>query len=596
MKRTIIAILLSLIAVAGNAKNKAIVWEETSMVFTSNRYFQIKKVELTKQETKLYARYYYMPSYWFSIAKGSYLQSGGKTYPIVSADSITLGERFTLGDKGEQEFVLHFEPLPMKTKEFDFIEGLKDNNFKVFGVHDKNVPLPATPMPAEYRADYTEEDLLPELQYGSEPATIRFKTINLRKGMKQEIKMRYIDLKNLNLNTPTRETTKVLHLDEAGEAEISLPLGFPQDVNIELSSGYWFSTGHLFLAPGKEVTVLIDMMRDDTERRDSKFVGFKGYMARLDKEYTKAYQDSQKETPYTFRKQTDIKDMPSLVNYLEGRKAHMEGWKKSAPFMEITKEVLQQKVNMPIFMSTPELDSLTKTETFRDYLHRQHREPLQNSKRFLDDYFVYASRYYAMDKEARGINADLARYCYYLPKVLDGQKVEKPLIEDKSLSALYDQAVEEYRKTIAANQKELADNVHYLDMTDVAPENILQTILDEYKGKAVLIDLWATWCGPCRKGHKDMAPLKEQLKGKNIQFVYITSTSSPYEDWKPMLGDISGNHYYLTKGQWDHLLELYQSNGIPTYAIYDADGNLTYSTIGFPGLDKIKEEIEKVLK
>ncbi|MBO7098683.1 MAG: TlpA family protein disulfide reductase [Bacteroidaceae bacterium] len=596
MKRTIIAILLSLIAVAGNAKNKAIVWEETSMVFTSNRYFQIKKVELTKQETKLYARYYYMPSYWFSIAKGSYLQSGGKTYPIVSADSITLGERFTLGDKGEQEFVLHFEPLPMKTKEFDFIEGLKDNNFKVFGVHDKNVPLPATPVPAEYRADYTEEDLLPELQYGSEPATIRFKTINLRKGMKQEIKMRYIDLKNLNLNTPTRETTKVLHLDEAGEAEISLPLGFPQDVNIELSSGYWFSTGHLFLAPGKEVTVLIDMMRDDTERKDRKFVGFNGYMAKLDKEFSEAFKDSQKGCEYTFPKQTDIKDMPSLVNYLEGRKAHMEGWKKSAPFMEITKEVLQQKVNMPIFMSTPELDSLTKTETFRDYLLRQHREPLQNSKRFLDDYFVYASRYYAMDKEARGINADLARYCYYLPKVLDGQKVEKPLIEDKSLSALYDQAVEEYRKTIAANQKELADNVHYLDMTDVAPENILQTILDEYKGKAVLIDLWATWCGPCRKGHKDMAPLKEQLKGKNIQFVYITSTSSPYEDWKPMLGDISGNHYYLTKGQWDHLLELYQSNGIPTYAIYDADGKLTYSTVGFPGIDKIKEEIEKVLK
>jgi hypothetical protein len=93
-----------------------------------------------------------------------------------------------------------------------------------------------------------------------------------------------------------------------------------------------------------------------------------------------------------------------------------------------------------------------------------------------------------------------------------------------------------------------------------------------------------------------MAPLKEQLKDKNIQFVYITSTSSPYEDWKPMLGDITGNHYYLTKGQWDHLLELYQSNGIPTYAIYDADGKLTYSTVGFPGLDKIKEEIEKVLK
>jgi thiol-disulfide isomerase/thioredoxin len=288
--------------------------------------------------------------------------------------------------------------------------------------------------------------------------------------------------------------------------------------------------------------------------------------------------------------------MTALISYMDGRAAYMEEWKKSAPFMKQTKEVCQQVVNMPIFMSTPELDSLTKSDAFRDYLLSKQSAPLHSRRMFLNYYFVHTSRYYAMDKEARGINADLARYCYYLPKVLDGQKVEKPLIEDRSLSALYDQAVEEYRKTIAANQKELADNVHYLDMTDVAPENILQTILDKYKGKAVLIDLWATWCGPCRKGHKDMVPLKEQLKGKNIQFVYITSTSSPYEDWKPMLGDISGNHYYLTKGQWDHLLELYQSHGIPTYAIYDADGKLTYSTIGFPGLDKIKEEIEKVLK
>jgi thiol-disulfide isomerase/thioredoxin len=594
MKRTIITILLALIAMAGNARNKTVVWEETSMVFTSNRFFQIKRVEFSKQETKLFCTY--LEGEKFMISKDSYLQANGKVYPIVSADSITLGKFQALTGNNEPMFVLNLKPLPLKTKEFDFIEGMKDNNFKVFGVHDKNVPLPATPLPAEYRADYTEEDQLPELQYGSEPTTIRFKTINLRKGMKQEIKMRYIDLKNLNLNTPTREATKLLLLDEAGEAEISLLLGFPQDVNIELSNGYWLSTGHLFLAPGKEVTVLIDMMRDNTERKDSKFVGFNGYMAKLDKEFSEAFKDSQKGSEYTFPKQADIKDMPSLVNYLEGRKAHMEGWKKTAPFMETSKEVLQQKVNMPILMSTPELDSLTKTEAFRDYLLRQHREPLQNSKRFLDDYFVYSSRYFAMDKEARGINADLARYCYYLPKVLDGQKVEKPLIEDANLSALYDQALEKYHKTIATNQKELAGNVHYLDMTDVAPENILQTILDKYKGKAVLIDLWATWCGPCRKGHKDMAPLKEQLKGKNIQFVYITSTSSPYEDWKPMLGDITGDHYYLTKGQWDYLFELYQSNGIPTYAIYDADGNLTYSIVGFPGLDKIKEETKKVVK
>ncbi len=547
-KKTIITILLALVSMAGQARKTVVVWEETSMVFTTYRYFQIKKVELSKQQTKLFCTY--LEGAKFRISKDCYLQSDGKKYPVVSADSIVLGEFQTLTGSDEPIFVLSFTPLPMKTKEFDFIEGMGDNDFKVFGVHDKNVPLSVTPIPEEFRADYAEEDQLPELRYSKERATIRFKTINLRKGMKQDIEVQYLDLKNPNLNTPTRATTKIISLNEAGEAEVSLPLGFPQDVYVKLSSGYWLSTGHLFLAPGKEVTVLIDMMRDDSERKGNKFVGFKGYMAKLDKEYLEVFKDSQKGNEYTFQ---------------------------------------------PIFMSTPELDSLTKTKAFRDYLLRQHREPLQNSKRFLDDYFVYSSRYYAMDKEARGINADLARYCYYLPKVLDGQKVEKPLIEDANLSALYDEAVREYQKTVAAQKEGLPADVHYLDMTDIAPEDILPAILSKYKGKAVLIDVWATWCGPCRMGQKLMAPLKEELKGKDIEFVYITSPSSPYEDWKNMIGDIPGNHYYLTKGQYNHLLDLYHSNGIPTYAIYDTSGKQTYTEIGFPGVETIKEEIEKAL-
>lgn len=122
-KRTIITLLLALVAMAGQAKEKTIIWEKPAKALNCADLLEIEKVELTKQQTRLYARYYYMPGYWFSIAKESYLQSGGKTYPIVSADSITLGERFTLGNNGSQEFVLHFEPLPVKTKEFDFLEA-----------------------------------------------------------------------------------------------------------------------------------------------------------------------------------------------------------------------------------------------------------------------------------------------------------------------------------------------------------------------------------------------------------------------------------------------------------------------------------------
>ena len=127
----------------------------------------------------------------------------------------------------------------------------------------------------------------------------------------------------------------------------------------------------------------------------------------------------------------------------------------------------------------------------------------------------------------------------------------------------------------------------------MAPENILQTILDKYKGKTVVIDIWATWCGPCRAGHKAMKPMKEEMKGKNVQFVYITSPSSPLATWQEMIKDIDGDHYYLTKEQYDCILDKYESDGIPTYAIYDPQGQMTFKKIGFPDINQFKKEIEK---
>lgn len=155
-----------------------------------------------------------------------------------------------------------------------------------------------------------------------------------------------------------------------------------------------------------------------------------------------------------------------------------------------------------------------------------------------------------------------------------------------------------YAKNEQQIAEELAGNesVFFKKYDDVAPENILQTILDNYKGKAVLIDMWATWCGPCRAGHKTMAPLKEELKGRNIKFIYITPPSSPPTTWLEMIKDIDGDHYYLTEEQNHYILSHFESEGIPTYAIYDTKGHQTYKSIGFPGNDVIRKELEKASK
>ena len=181
------------------------------------------------------------------------------------------------------------------------------------------------------------------------------------------------------------------------------------------------------------------------------------------------------------------------------------------------------------------------------------------------------------------------------------KEVEKN-IAARAPKGFEDQLAEIHSYVYAKNEQQIAgelagnESVFFKKYDGVAPENILQTILDKYKGKAVLIDLWETWCGPCRAGHKAMAPMKEQMKGQNVQFVYIASPSSPPTTWQRMITDIDGDHYYLTEEQNHYILQHFESSGIPTYAIYDTKGHQTYKSIGFPGNDVIRKELETASK
>ena len=583
-KKTIITALLAFIAMAGQGQ---VVWEEPMKAYTTSPLFEVRKVELTTERTILYVRYSALPGYWFQISKDCYLQTEGKQYSITGSDSIQLGSRFVLDNSGRKNFVLYFNPLPIDTKEFDFLEGLADGDFKVFGIHDKDYVIPEAPVPTEYQADYTEEDQLTDLKYSPEPATIYFKALNYRKGMRTRITVQYVDLKN-----PAKPMDVECHLNDEGDAELSLPIGFPQIVWADISNIPWGSDNKLYLAPGEVVTVLIDMLHDDSEA-NSKFVGYKGFFAKFDRDwYQLIVDDSENGVPKPTIDLQDVHDVKTLMNYCNEVRDNRIQWIEKSGYSNAVKKVALMQAYEPPYMPTNELDSLAHTKEFTDYLLQHYMRNLRERKMVLDFSFVMASKYYVM-ADARGINGDLARYCYYLPKVLDGQEVVKPLIEDSTLSALYDKYVAEYDATIAVNKQELPDNVHYLDMTYVAPEDILQTILDRYKGKTVLIDIWATWCGPCRYGHRAMAPMKEELKDKNIQYIYISPPSSPFQEWKDMIKDISGDHYYVTDAQYNQILQYYQSKGIPTYAIYDTQGTQTYTCSGFPGVEVIKEELEK---
>ena len=166
-------------------------------------------------------------------------------------------------------------------------------------------------------------------------------------------------------------------------------------------------------------------------------------------------------------------------------------------------------------------------------------------------------------------------------------------IEHEDCKQLAEQCLAAQHQRAAELSK--ADAVYCHSHDDVPPEDILQVILDKYKGKVVFIDIWATWCAPCLKGHKAIQPIKEELKDKGIVFVYLTSPVSPLSTWESMIPEISGENYYLTEAQMSHILNHYKSTGYPTYAIYDKNGRQTFLTTGFHGIEKMKAKLTEIL-
>ncbi len=617
--KAIITLLLALVALTGQAKD--IIWENPSAFMGSyNSDFKINKVELKQTETVLHITANYQPHSWIRFAKNSYLQTpDGRKYTITSGlktneqeSDLTPDSLFWMPESGTANLALHFQPVPMDTKKMDFLESEAEQDFKFWNICDGKTKEKLV-LPADWQnVEYAKDETLPAAKIHKGVATIKVKML----GYKPAMKMNFYVGGFTPLGTAERVDKAVPFADD-GTVEIKIPLWLTRQVYVGVEG---LAYSELLIAPGQETNILMKVCSDNKP-----FVAFKGYMAKTNMDLVKAKETlgeslSDRDV-YLKVKNCNTKEerLKCLQDIFDQRVATV----RKSKFTTATKDLIcmvaeEDYVNWTrhfafnfsqffvgedgeIWMTQRNLsenmeknkDMLPMTEEEQAYSWKY----LNESTSPCSDVF-WNTTIAAYDKQAVVKNP----YNNELRCVKDVIKGDNEGLTNVLLATLKNEDCKNVIREYQAEQKRLAEelankeSVFFQKLDDVAPENILQTILNKYKGKAVLIDIWATWCGPCKAGHQAMKSWKKELKGKDIQFVYITSPSSPLKTWQEMIKDIDGDHYYLTKEQYNYILNHYDSDGIPTYAIYDAEGNQTFKTIGFSGLDVFKNEVNKVLK
>lgn len=120
-----------------------------------------------------------------------------------------------------------------------------------------------------------------------------------------------------------------------------------------------------------------------------------------------------------------------------------------------------------------------------------------------------------------------------------------------------------------------------------------KTSLADLKGKYVYIDMWATWCGPCKKEIPFLKEVEEKYHGKNIEFVSI-SVDKNKEAWTKMVAEKELGGVQLHFGDDKEFSNAYEVTGIPRFILLDPNGNIVDADAPRPSSTKLIDKFTEL--
>jgi len=137
--------------------------------------------------------------------------------------------------------------------------------------------------------------------------------------------------------------------------------------------------------------------------------------------------------------------------------------------------------------------------------------------------------------------------------------------------------------------------------SDKAPDFSLKSVdgktvkLSDYKGKVVIIDFWATWCPPCRKGIPDLISIQNEFKDKVVIIGISLDREKTIKD-VPGFVKSYGINYPVVYGDDKVVTDYGGIQSIPTAFVIDKNGNIADSHVGLTDKDTYVNKIKELLK
>lgn len=564
--------------------------------FSNTHTIDVVKVEFNDSNTVLHVEAHYHPKYWIKIAKVTHLEADGKQYALIGAEGIEPGERFWMSENGEGSFKLIFEKMPESTESFDLSEGNGPNAWHLWNIDltGKKPDKYPVGLPEELQETPDSQSVpMPEFSMGT--TTINLHLLPYHDGFPKSMTMYVKTLAG-------RQNEYKCNFDENGNASISFEQYGPANVTI-VDPNTSILHANITPYPGETIDCYADMRvsgraamyhRPEDARPSYRSSYSTGKYASYDKMladrnsyfglnmYTGTFADYRmtgdeykamvKSKYYAMLDTIATKDIPEM--------------EKEYGRIQLQNDILEAMANYNYLLK-------------HNYMHEKQdwKSPVPEDSiigKLSDADFAEVATWFNINNprllmEGSAI-ADFD-WSTYIPEATLSKETgtfksmaskannrELTQSDRDSLMALSNPffaiACDSIQSRADRKFAELSKLVEVTPVPDVPVNEIFDSIVAPHKGKVVVVDLWNTWCGPCRAAHSIIEPLKRTtFANDDIVWIYLADESSDINLYLTMLQDIKGIHYRLKQNQINEIQKRFNVDGIPYYIIVDREGN-----------------------